>query len=121
MRQEDACALLERVIAPMPLDTFLDDVVGRKFVKIGGEADHFRTGLLGADPRQSILADFERLAPRLGCHAALPLAPHPTIEPVADATAFKAKVDAFHQRGYTVRLRDVRGLAPGLDEFLRAL
>ena len=121
MNLTDAYDILRRVLDPMPLDTFLDDIVGRSVVKIAGDAQNYRASLLGSEPEDLILSDYERLAPRMGCHAALPIGPHPVIEPVADAKAFKAKVDAFFLRGYTVRLRDLRGLSLPLDEFLRAL
>jgi hypothetical protein len=117
----DAERFLQQVLAPVPLDSFLDETLGRRFVKIAGDRQSYRSTLLGEDPEGLILDAFDDLAPNIGCHAAEPKGPYPTIEPVADAEAFRAKIDAFHALGYTVRLRLPGRLAPKLDEFLRSL
>jgi hypothetical protein len=117
----DAHQTLARVLAPMGVDEFLDGVVGTRFVKIGGDARHNRAGLLGQDPQALALGAFAALAPHIGFHAAEPLGPPPPVEPVADALAFRAKIEAFHALGYTVRLPQPRQLSPGLGELLRTL
>ncbi len=106
----------------MPLDAFLDDVLEKSFRKLEG-ARHggSRARLLGEDPAHTLLASFARLAPRIGCHAAAPSGPPPKIEPVPDADSFRRKIAAFHARGYTVRLPDIRSLTPELDRLIRAL
>jgi hypothetical protein len=97
--------ILQRMLDPMPLDTFLNDVLSKRFIKLEGTlcADR-RSGLLGENPEQIILAAFNNLAPKIGYHAAAPSGPPPSIEPVADASSFEAKIAAFHARGYTVRI-----------------
>ncbi|HEY2444967.1 MAG TPA: cupin domain-containing protein [Rhizomicrobium sp.] len=117
----DAQQFLQQVLAPAPLDSFLDETLGRKFAKIAGDRQSYRSSLLGDDPEGLILDAFHDLAPNIGCHAAEPKGPYPAIEPVADAEAFRAKIDAFHALGYTVRLRLPQRFAPKLDEFLRSL
>src|ERR1700731_3692932 len=116
-----AHAVLQRILAPVPLDTFLDEILGRRFIRIAGEPDSYRRTLLGNDPESAILAAFRDLAPNLGFHAAEPKGPPPAVEPVSDSTAFKAKIENFRALGYTVRVPQPRWIAPGLDEFLRAL
>jgi hypothetical protein len=118
---QDAHRILQRVFAPIPLDSFLDEILGQRFVKAAGDRQDYRTTLLGDDPEGLILGAFRDLAPNIGFHAAEPKGPPPKIEPVADARAFRAKIDAFHGLGYTVRLPQPRWLSPKLDEFLRAL
>jgi bifunctional lysine-specific demethylase and histidyl-hydroxylase MINA len=120
MIESEARELLERIFDPQPLDPFLDEIVGKRFVKIAPRDPAARM-LLGPNPENLILNAFAHLAPKLGCHAAKPLAPPPPIGAVANAWAFKARIDAFHANGYTVRLPEMRVLAPDLDRFLRAL
>lgn len=118
---QDAERILQRALAPMPVDRFLDETLGHHFERIAGDRESPRANLLGDDPEGLILEAFRDLAPKIGCHAAEPKGPYPTIEPVADARAFKAKIEAFHALGYTVRIPLPCGIAPGLDEFLRSL
>jgi hypothetical protein len=118
---QDAYSTFQKILDPMPLDTFLDSVLGQRFIKIPGNAQSARAHLFGDDPLQLALDSFEVLAPRMGCHSEAPLGPHPVIEPLPSAEAFKAKIEAFYSLGYTVRLRDIRKLSPALDEFLRAM
>src|SRR6185312_7321763 len=118
---QDAYSIFQKILDPMPLDTFLDSVLGQHFIKIPGNAQSARAHLFGGNPLQLALDSFEVLAPRMGCHSEAPLGPHPVIEPLPSAEAFKAKIEAFYSLGYTVRLRDIRKLSPALDEFLRAM
>jgi hypothetical protein len=114
--------ILRRLLDPMPLDTFLDDVVGKRFAKLEGALHKNARGmLLGTDPERLLLDSFARLAPNIGCHAAAPSGPPPDIVPVPDADSFRQKIAAFHARGYTVRLPEIRSLTPELDQLLRAL
>ncbi|MBS0273366.1 MAG: hypothetical protein JSR55_02975 [Proteobacteria bacterium] len=118
---QDAYSTFQTILDPMPLDTFLDSVLGQRFIKIPGNAQSARARLFGDNPLQRALDSFEVLAPRIGCHSEAPLGPHPVIEPLPSAEAFKAKIEAFYALGYTVRLRDIRALSSALDEFLRAM
>lgn len=118
---QDAYSIFQKILDPAPLDSFLDSVLGQRFIKIPGNAQSARAHLFGDNPLQLALESFETLAPRIGCHSEAPLGPHPVIEPLPSADAFKAKIEAFYALGYTVRLRDIRKLSPALDEFLRAM
>jgi hypothetical protein len=114
--------VVQQMIEPMPLDTFLDDVLGKRFIKLEGKLHGGRRDcLLGEDPERVILDSFARLSAKIGCHAAAPSGPPPNIEPLPDAASFRAKIAAFHARGYTVRLPEIRTLTPDLDVFIRAL
>lgn len=109
------------MLAPMPLDSFLDETLGRHHVKIAGTSDSHRTTLLGDEPEGSILAAFRDVAPNIQFHAVDPKGPAPTIKPVPDSRAFKEQIDAFHALGYSVRIPLPRSISPTLDEFLRSL
>jgi hypothetical protein len=118
----DAQALLQRTLDPLGLDSFLDDVLGKRFVKLEGARNGgSRATLLGDDPQHTLLEAYRHLAPKLGCHAAAPSGPPPPIEPVPDAPSFQAKIAAFHERGYTVRLPEIRSLTSELAALIRAL
>ena len=112
---------LERILSPLSLGEFLDDVLLGGVVKIPGNADCDRAQLLGKDPKRLLLEHFDYLSPRITCHGAQPLGPPPAIQRVADADEFEAKIGEFHSLGYTVRLPDLRSVAPDLDLFSRAL
>jgi hypothetical protein len=118
---QDAQRIVGQVLAPLTLDEFLDDVLGKRFVKVPGSVQRDRLSLLGSDPESVILSAYKEAAPYLGFHSASPTGPAPAVEAVADVRSFKSKIDSFHSRGYTVRVPQPRGLAPRLDEFLRAL
>lgn len=117
----EAEAILQDVLGDTPLDAFLDDILGKRFLKADGKGGALRAAMMGLDAEAAILGDYARLAPKIGYHALKASGPAPEIGPVADATAFKAKVEAFHANGYTVRLPEIRSLTPELDRFVRAL
>lgn len=117
----EAYGVIGEVIAPFPVGEFFDGVVGQRFLKLSGGLAAPRAGLLGPDPRMALLSDFARLAPTLTCHAAEPSGPPPPSEAVASPDAFRAKIDAFHAHGYTVRIPSLRSTSPGLERLLRAL
>jgi hypothetical protein len=121
MTLQDAHRILQQVLAPMPLDVFLDETLGRRVVKVGGEASGERVQMLGDNPERAILEAYGYFSPKLGYHAAEPSGPPPVIEPAADAAAFKAKIEAFHANGYTVRIPALRWASAPLDRFCRAL
>ena len=117
----DAQAALQQVLDPLPVDRFLDEVLGQAFVKVEGGAGAWRRGLLGPEPDKVILDAFDRLASKITCHAERPLGQPPRPAPAPDAAAFEATIDAHHALGWTVRIPEVRSLTPGLALFIRAL
>lgn len=117
----DAERILQRIFDPLPLDTFLDDVLEHRFLHLRADAGHPRRSLLGVDPAQVLLDAYQALSPAITHHAAAPTGAAPAIEAAPDARAFGAKVEALHANGYTVRVPDVRALTPQLQTFMRAL
>ncbi len=105
----------------MPVDDFLDGVLGKRFIKVPADAQNRRADMLGAEPEQTILSAFADTAPHMAFHAVEPRGPAPAVGPVADAQALKARIAAFHGLGYTVRLPQPRWLSPTLEGFLRGL
>ena len=112
--------IFQRALAPFPIGEFLADVVGKRFIRIPAQGDR-RKSYLGEHPERLLLNAFEHLAPKIGCHALAPSGPPPDIEAVPDADAFGSKINAFHARGYTVRLPEIRSLSPDLDALIRAM
>ena len=110
------------MLDPLPLDTFLDEILGKTFVRLEG-ARHptQRRGLLGEDAAATLLTDFDRLSSEMTYHVAEPKGPPPPIARAADPADFKARIESFHAAGYTVRLPKVRKLGSDLDLFMRAL
>lgn len=121
MLPADAHAALQQVLDPLPVDRFLDQILGQAFVKVEGGAAEYRRNLLGAAPDQTILAAYDRLPPKITRHAQSPLGPPPEPGPAADASAFKDLIDRHHALGWTVRIPELRGLTPQLATFVRAL
>jgi cupin superfamily protein len=117
----DAHRILQRILSPMPLDQFLDETLGRHFIKLSDNGQNERVKLLGAEPERVILNAYREVAAHIGFHAAEPKGPPPSVEPVGDSAAFMAKIESFHALGYTVRIPQPRWLSPQLDEFLRSL
>ncbi len=117
----EAYDLIGALIAPFPVGNFLGEIVGARFVKISGAPDSARCGILGEDPEAAILQAFDSLAAEITSHAAAPQGPPPASEPLDSEAAFRAKIDAFHARGYTVRIPELRPVCPGLDRYLRAM
>lgn len=117
----DAHATLQKVLDPLSVDRFLDEVLGQTFVKVEGGAADYRRGLLGPQPGEIILDAFDRLAGKITCHAERPLDRPPRPAPAADRDAFKTMVEAHHALGWTVRIPEVRSLTPDLAIFIRAL
>ncbi len=121
MMKSEAESVVAAVLDPLSVGAFLDAVhASAPFDRCGG-VSHPCAGLLGDDPEQAILAAFATHAPILDCHAVAPDGPPPGPAAVADAAAFRALIGAYHDRGYTVRIPDVRGLSPALQHFVRAL
>jgi hypothetical protein len=113
--------VVRAMLAPMPLDTFLNDILGKRFIKLEGANNPARLNLMGDDPEAAILEAFDRLSAKITSHAAEPIGAPPQTPPLPDAASFRQKIDEFHERRYTVRVPEIRSVAPRLDEFIRAL
>lgn len=117
----DAERRLGAFFAPLPLDAFFGAVGEHRSIDLHDDAQHPRATLLGADPVAAILAAFATHAGKLDCHSPAPLGPPPGPKAVGDADEFRALIDAYHDRNYTVRVPDAHMLSPALREVTRAL
>jgi hypothetical protein len=117
----EAKSVVEGMLAPFGVDRFFDLVRASRSVEQAGGPSHPRAALLGSDPQSTLLAAFATHAQILDCHAITPCGPPPGPADVADASAFRALIEAYHDRGYTVRIPEVRALAAPLLSFTRAL
>lgn len=77
--------------------------------------------MLGTQPKQAILNEYEKYAHLLTCHIHTPKVPPPIARKVENAEAFQQLINEYHERAYTVRLPDVTDITPQLSEFTRAL
>jgi hypothetical protein len=116
----EAQRTLQQLLAPLPLDEFLDKTLSGGCYRIDGAGAAERSALLGPDPRAVLAAAFH-LAPKLTFHSANPSGPPPSLEGVADARDFRARIGQFHARNYSVRFPELRPLWPQLDRVARAL
>jgi hypothetical protein len=121
MTVDEAAELLERTIAPLAMDVFLNDVLDRRFIHVAADPSGKRSAMLGPNPQQGLLNEYARLSRAFGYHADGPTGPAPEIHPAASADEFKKLIYAFHDRGWTVRLDGVSALSHGLRDFVRAL
>jgi cupin superfamily protein len=120
MRFEEAQRALAQFLAPLTLDEFLDHTLSGGFRKVDADPAGARATLLGPNP-QSLLLEAFRLAPKLTFHSASALGPPPSLAGIADAHDFRARIDEFHARHYSVRFPELRPLSPQLDYLARAL
>jgi mannose-6-phosphate isomerase-like protein (cupin superfamily) len=118
---QQARAILQDVISPEPYDHFFDEVMERRPLALTGNPPPARLGILGDDPKQTLLAAFETQSAQLTCHAGKPSGPPPAARQVGDASAFQELVREYHQRDYTIRFPDVTSLSPALQRIVRAL
>ena len=118
---EEARAILAAVFAPLPIDRFFDDIMGREVFESNAAPNHVRRFLMGADPEQAILNAFATHGTQLASHSDAPKGPPPPAIPVSSPTEFRSSIQRFHERGYTVRVPDVVPLSPALSRFTRAL
>lgn len=116
----EAQRTLSQLLAPLTLDEFLDKTLNGGFQRIGGAGAAERVALLGPDPR-AVLSGAFHLAPKLTFHSANPSGPAPSLEGVTDAADFRARIEQFHARNYSVRFPELRPLWPQLDWLARAL
>jgi bifunctional lysine-specific demethylase and histidyl-hydroxylase MINA len=116
----EAQRALQQLLAPLTLDEFLDRTLSGGLRRIDGAGAAERMALLGPDPRAVLIGAFH-LAPKLTFHSANPSGPPPSLEGVADAADFRARIGQFHARNYSVRFPELRPLWPQLDRLARAL
>jgi bifunctional lysine-specific demethylase and histidyl-hydroxylase MINA len=117
----EAESVVGAMLAPLTIDGFFESVRASTPTEQAGSASHPRAALLGTDPEATVLAAFATHASILDCHAIAPSGPPPGPGAVVDAAAFRALIGAYHDRGYTVRIPEVRALAAPLLTFTRAL
>jgi bifunctional lysine-specific demethylase and histidyl-hydroxylase MINA len=120
MSLEDAQARLGRFLSPLGVDEFLDQALTGGVCPIPYDGRARRLDLLGPDP-EALLAGAVHLAPKLTFHSANPLGPPPSLADVTDAADFRARIETFHARNYSVRFPGLRPLSPPLDALARAL
>lgn len=120
MNREQAQDLVQGLLGDEPYERFFARTFGRTFLHLphGGA---LRTGLLGEDPRATILDRFASHAPRLTCHTARPLGPAPEARAVSGPEEFAALIRSYHANGFTVRIPDMIGFTPQLARLGRAL
>ncbi|HEX8238180.1 MAG TPA: cupin domain-containing protein [Allosphingosinicella sp.] len=120
MNVEEAEAVLRAVLDPIPLDTFFA-ALGRGVLDASGGPGHERAALFGDDPVATALSAHSSHSDRLDCHGVNAAQPPPGARKVADAAGFRALIEAYHERDYTVRIPEVIPLSPRLRRFGRAL
>jgi hypothetical protein len=117
----DAQRLVAQFLAPLSLDEFLDRTLSGAFIRSAAPASALaRTELLGSDPEATLGAAYE-LADKLTFHSANPLGPPPSLEGISGAADFRARIEEFHARNYSVRFPELRPLSAPLDRLARAL
>lgn len=118
---EQARATLAAIFAPLPIDRFFDERMGKSLFDLTGDQAHMRQHLLGADPAQTALDAFATHSDKIAWHAQAPSGPPPAAKAADSPSSFRAAIAAFHDRGYTVRIPDVVPLSPALEQVARAL
>lgn len=121
MLPADAQSILSEVLRPLPYDDFFNDVVGKRPVALVKNGREDRAGMIGPNPKQTILEAYEQFAHNLTCHALGPTGPKPSPRRVDTSEEFQNLVDQYHKNGYTVRIPDVTQLSESLANFIRAL
>lgn len=116
-----ARAILAELLRPHSYDSFFEEFVGRQPLALLGDDRTDRAGILGDDPKKTILAAFEKHAPELTCHTLAPKTPPPVARRVADAAEFHALIREYHDLDYTVRIPEAVDLSPELRRLTRAL
>jgi hypothetical protein len=117
---QEAEAILSDVLDPLPPETFYE-ALGRGSLGARGGPDHPRARLFGDDPVQTMLNAFATHSERLDCHGVETSLPPPGPRKVEGPDAFRELIRVYHERDYTVRIPDVIGLSPPLQQFARAL
>lgn len=117
----DARQRLSSILAPISYDQFFEEFVGQKPLISLGDASGQRASIAGPDPRNGLLAGFEKYAPTLTCHSHAPKTPPPEARPVDSPEAFYSLMQEYFRLGYTVRFPDVTELSAELSLFTRSL
>ncbi|MEO7177207.1 MAG: cupin domain-containing protein [Allosphingosinicella sp.] len=120
MNVEEAEAVLKGVVEPLPLETFFQ-ALGRTVFDVPGGPAHERAAIFGDDPVRTALGAYSSHSERLDCHGVGPASPPPEARKVDGEAGFRELIQAYHERGYTVRIPDVVSLSPPLQRFSRAL
>lgn len=120
MNVEEAEAIVNGVIAPLPLEAFLA-ALGRSVLDVPGGPGHPRAALFGEDPVRTALGAHSTHSERLDCHGVRPALPPPGPRATGDPADFRSLIDEYHARDYTVRIPEVVSLSPPLGRFARAL
>ena len=120
MMFQEAHGTLAQFLSPLTVEDFAERILLGGFVKIDGDAHSARAGLLGSNP-ESVLLGAHQLAPKLTFHSANPAGPAPSLAGVSDAAEFRARIEQFHARHYSVRFPELRPLSPALERLARAL
>ncbi len=116
----EAQARLGQFLSPLAVDDFLGPGLSGGFRLARHDGRSSRSALLGADPKAA-LTGAVHLASQLTYHSANASGPPPDLAGVRDAADFRARIDAFHARNYSIRFPDLRPLSPELDGLARAL
>src|ERR1700761_5058156 len=123
---EEARTTVQQLLAPLSIDDFLDRALVGGFLKIPAPQAttptdaRTKTELLGPAPDRMLL-EAHHLAPNLTFHSANPAGPAPSLESVRDAEDFRARIEQFHVRNYSVRFPELRPLSLAVDKVARAL
>lgn len=117
---QDAQTALGQFLSPLSVDAFLDEALTGGFRKIDHDPASTRADLLGPEP-EALLVQAFHLAADLSFHSANALGPAPSLKGVVDAEDFRARIDEFHARNYSLRFPELRTLSPAVDELSRAL
>lgn len=120
MQFDDARRTLERFLAPVTLDEFLDRILTGGYARFPASPTAGRSSLLGPDP-ESVLLGAHQMGPELTFHSANPSGPPPSLVSVAGAAEFQQRIAELHARNYSVRFPGMRPLAPAADTLARAL
>lgn len=120
MIREEALTLIGEMLAPLSADQFFADYLGQRVGSVPGSSGHPRAGLLGPDPRATILAAWQTHPSLFGFHADGVTGPPPVRDGVDGPDAFAALVAEHQARGYTVHVPDLAPLSPPLRRLMRA-
>jgi bifunctional lysine-specific demethylase and histidyl-hydroxylase MINA len=120
MRLSDAETLLASVLAPLTLEAFLEQLSADTWRRLPASTHPARLDLLGPDPVATLIGA-RAIATDLTFHSASADEPPPPLVADPDPAAFRALIDTFHARRYSVRFPGLRPYAPALDHLCRAL
>jgi hypothetical protein len=120
MRLSDALTHLDAVLAPESATEFLNGLATGTWRRLPSATSPERLRLLGEDPRDT-LASAYAIATALTYHSANAIGAAPPLHDFGDAASFRAHIDTFHARQYSVRFPGLRPYSAGLDQLCYAL